>query len=57
MGRKALSVVSFLMSITATFLTVSDLHRSAALLMALSEVVAQRKPDMVALVGDVLHAF
>jgi Icc-related predicted phosphoesterase len=38
-------------------LTVTDLHRSAGLLKALGEVVAQHKPDMVALVGDFLHAF
>ena len=38
-------------------LTVTDLHRSAGLLMELKEVVAQRKPDVVALVGDFLHAF
>jgi Icc-related predicted phosphoesterase len=45
------------MSITTTLLTVTDLHRSARLLRALSEVVAEHKPDMVALVGDFLHAF
>jgi Icc-related predicted phosphoesterase len=38
-------------------LTVTDLHRSAGLLMELREVVAQSKPDIVALVGDFLHAF
>ena len=40
-----------------TLLTVTDLHRSAALLEALSEAVVQRKPDIVALVGDFQHAF
>ena len=45
------------MSNQMTLLTVTDLHRSGALLEALSEAVVQRKPDIVALVGDFLHAF
>lgn len=40
-----------------TLLTVADLHRSAGLILDLREVVARHKPDMVALVGDFLHAF
>ena len=39
------------MSKQITLLTVTDLHRSAALLEALSEAVVQRKPDIVALVA------
>ena len=45
------------MSSRTTLLTVTDLHRSAGLLRALNEVVARHKPDMVALLGDFLHAF
>ena len=45
------------MSIKTTLLTVTDLHRSSRLLQALGEAVAQHKPDVVALVGDFLHAF
>jgi Icc-related predicted phosphoesterase len=45
------------MSSKTTLMTVTDLHRSTGLLLALREVVAQRKPDIVALVGDFLHAF
>jgi Icc-related predicted phosphoesterase len=45
------------MATKTTVLTVSDLHRSAALLEALREAVVQHKPDLVAVVGDVLHGF
>ena len=45
------------MSTQMTLLTVTDLHRSAALLEALSEAVVQRKPDIVALVGAGAIAF
>jgi Icc-related predicted phosphoesterase len=45
------------MSCKTTLLTVTDLHRRAALLEELGEAVARQKPDMVALVGDFLHAF
>ncbi|SPE50798.1 conserved hypothetical protein [Verrucomicrobia bacterium] len=45
------------MSTKTTVLTVTDLHRSAALLAALREAVVRYKPNLVALVGDVLHGF
>jgi Icc-related predicted phosphoesterase len=45
------------MSSKLTLLTVTDLHRRAVLFEALSEAVAERKPDILALVGDFLHAF
>jgi len=38
-----------------TLLTVTDLHRSTALLEALRIAVIQHMPDVVALVGDFLH--
>jgi len=39
-----------------TLLTAADLHRSAALLNELRGAVARHRPNMVALVGDFLHA-
>ena len=45
------------MSGRTTLLTVADLHRSAGLLMKLNEAMVRHKPDVVALVGDFLHAF
>ena len=38
-------------------MTVTDLHRSSALINELRETVSARQPDCVALVGDFLHAF
>ena len=45
------------MSSKTSLLTVTDLHRRTGLLVELSQVVTRHKPDMVALVGDFLHAF
>ncbi len=40
-----------------SILTVTDLHRSSALLRELGNAVAKHKPALVALVGDFLHSF
>lgn len=42
---------------TQTILTVADVHRSSQLLKELRQAVVRHKPGILALVGDVLHAF
>ena len=57
MKRRALKQKEPSIVQTVKVLTAADLHRSSKLYEQLGEAVREHRPDVLALVGDFLHAF